>query len=146
MSDFFAKTARDMLKKARREFTAMQSDLTPDNIGDFFTTIAHVMDYVKVELKIPPNTRKASLPVAVQQMYDDPDMTIARELNNLHKHAKLNPSRCSSGSPTYSTHADTAFTEPEQRYTAAHDGTNIAFETVGTRLIAKLEKFLDDLG
>jgi len=146
VSDYFAKTARDMLAKARREFRAMQSDLNPDTIGDFFTTVSHVMDYVKADLGIPLNAGRAALPLAVQQMYHDPDMQTARELNNLRKHARLDPTRRQPSSPSYISHSDSAFVEPQERYTATQGGARIDFEAVGSRLIQKLEISLDALG
>ena len=104
------------------------------------------MDYVKADLGIPPDTSRASLLPAVQEMYNDPDMTTARELSNLRKHARLDATRRPSSSPPYVTHADTAFVEPQEKYTAAQDGTNIDFDAVGIRLIEKLERLLDNLG
>ena len=145
MSDFFAMTSRDRLAEAQQKLAAMQSNLNPETIGDFFTTVSHVMDYMKADLGISPGASKKTLPDAIRQMYDDPDMTTARELSNLSKHARLDTARRPS-SPSYTTHSDTAFFEVDQRYTASQDGTNIQFVTVAHRVMEKLQRLLDSSG
>ena len=44
---FELQSPRDMLEKARREFSRLRSDLNTDNVFNFFVTIHHIKDYVK---------------------------------------------------------------------------------------------------
>jgi hypothetical protein len=46
---FFAlQSPRDMLEKARREFSRLKNDLSTDNVFNFFVTVHHIKDYAKV--------------------------------------------------------------------------------------------------
>ena len=57
MAEFFEdKTPRQKLAKAKREFQKLQTDLTSDNIYNFFVTAYHILDSVKVTLGVPDKT------------------------------------------------------------------------------------------
>lgn len=47
---FELKSPRDMLEKARREFSRLRSDLNTDNVFNFFVTIHHIKDYVSARI------------------------------------------------------------------------------------------------
>jgi hypothetical protein len=75
---FDLQSPRDMLEKARREFSRLQSDLNTDNIFNFFVTVHHIKDYAE-EYGIP----RDQLPIGG-------DFQTCRKLCNLAKHLKDN--------------------------------------------------------
>jgi hypothetical protein len=71
---FELQSARDMLEKARREFSRLQSDLSTDNVFNFFVTAYHIKDYAK-EVGIPES-----------QFLNVVDFQLCKKLCNMAKH------------------------------------------------------------
>jgi len=71
---FELKSPRDMLEKARREFSRLKVELNTDNVFNFFVTVHHIKEYAK-EHGIPEN----QLPVGG-------DFQLCRMMCNLAKH------------------------------------------------------------
>lgn len=47
MAFFELRTPRDMLEKAKREYTKLQQQWDMDNVFNFFVTVWHIRDYIK---------------------------------------------------------------------------------------------------
>ena len=76
---FFELTSpRDMLEKARVEFTRMQADLSTNNVFNFVITANHIWDYAK-DSGIPKH-----------QLPSGGDFQLCRELCNMAKTVKYN--------------------------------------------------------
>jgi len=74
-SQFFdLKSPRDMLEKARREFSRLKIDLNTDNVFNFFVTVHHIKDYAKVS------------GVPEDQLPGGGDFQLCRKICNLAKH------------------------------------------------------------
>ena len=71
---FGLKSPRDMLEKARGEFTRMQADLSTNNVFNFVITANHIWDYAK-DSGIP-----------MDQLPSAGDFQLCRELCNMAKH------------------------------------------------------------
>ena len=71
---FELQSARDMLNKARREFSRLQSDLCTDNVFNFFVTAHHIKDYAKDE-GIPES-----------EFLNVADFQLCRKICNMAKH------------------------------------------------------------
>lgn len=72
---FELKSPRDMLEKARREFTRLQADPNTDNVFNFFVTVHHIKDYSKKISGVPED-----------QLPTGGDFQTSRIMCNLAKH------------------------------------------------------------
>jgi hypothetical protein len=81
-SPFFEiRTPRDLLEKAKRDYSHMEAETSTDTVFNFFVTIYHVVDYVKALGTVPE--------AAIKKLYDDPDFKMCQFLCNKGKHIKL---------------------------------------------------------
>ena len=81
-SPFFKITSpRDLLDKAKRDYTKMKSDPSTDTIFNFFVTTYHVFDYVKALGGLTDEILK--------QLYNDPDFKMCQFICNKGKHIRL---------------------------------------------------------
>ena len=71
----------DMLRKAEREFERLNSDLSVDNVFNFFVTAFHVKDYV--------TTQRPELKQAVKAFIKEPDICMCDFMCNKGKHMEL---------------------------------------------------------
>ncbi len=81
-SSFFEiRTPRDLLEKAKRDYSKMEAETSTDTVFNFFVTTYHVVDYVKALGTLPETT--------IEQFYDDSDFKMCQFLCNKGKHIKL---------------------------------------------------------
>jgi hypothetical protein len=78
---FDLRSPRDMLKKAEREHARLNSDLSVDNIFNFFVTAFHIKDYVE--------STRDDLKQPVKDYLQDEDFVMCRFICNKGKHLKL---------------------------------------------------------
>jgi len=126
---FQISSPRDMLEKAKREYSRMKLNLDTDIIFNFFVTTYHIMDYVKALGTIDG--------AAIQQMFDDKDFRMCNYVCNKGKHAIL-----TNVSP-YSSHSDGP-PGGEIIHTVRTPDKTVRVEELADKLIAKWEKFFAD--
>ncbi len=81
MAFFELITPRDMFEKLRRESQRLNSDLSVDNVFNFFVTGYHLSDYVRKASVVPEQALSAFL--------EDPDLKDCRDLCDKGKHLRL---------------------------------------------------------
>jgi hypothetical protein len=74
MSYFQLKTPRDMLEKSRREYDRLIADFNIDNVFNFFVTVYHIQDYIKVSGLVAPAVLRTFL--------NNPELKAARDMCN----------------------------------------------------------------
>src|ERR1051325_4903683 len=75
------RTPRDLLEKARREYSKLQTAPSTDTVFNFFVTVYHVIDYVKVLSSVSA--------ASIDAMYADVDFKLCQFICNKGKHLEL---------------------------------------------------------
>jgi hypothetical protein len=132
-----------MLWKAERELARLQSDLSIDNVFNFFVTAYHLMDYVEVQKAAPQAT--------IDAMYHDPDFQECRFICNKGKHLELRRQpdkataviRTHGGAYNTSAYNTRPFNAgPLIRFLV--DGKEVDIRTLAARILQKWQAFFTD--
>jgi hypothetical protein len=141
---FLISTPRDMLEKAKREFTRLQAEMNADNVFNFFVTTYHVMDYVKNLGTVDQH--------AIDAMYADTDFDLCRIICTLGKHleVRIRPkkleSRLMGGAELGSMELGEAELGSVAEWRFWCDGSEIDPVSLGCRLLEKWEQLFRDNG
>ncbi len=81
MSFFELRTARDVFAKAEREYQRLHSELSIDNVFNFFVTAHQIQDYVRKANAVPQ--------LMLDTFLSDTDLKDCRDLCDKGKHLRL---------------------------------------------------------
>ena len=117
----------------QRELARFEADPSSDHVFNFFITIYHVRDWVKVE------------GISVDELDNDPDFELCRLACNHGKHFQLTKEiTCRKAADRqYAPHADVAFSGT-QEFAIQADGIRIDIVSLGHRVLSKLSKLLNE--
>ena len=146
VAEFYTlRTPRDLLDKAKREYSKLQATPSTDTVFNFFVTAYHVIDYVKVLATVSPTF--------IDSMYADDDFKLCQFLCNKGKHlelrkpapygAKHEPAVEGGTLGTFLLGAD-RLGGPERYIVVVDDSEEIDVVELGKRLLDKWEKFFAD--
>ncbi len=144
----------DMLEKAKRELTRFKNTPDLDHALNFFITVYHVYDYVKVH--VPDYNNRALMDTFFKPMFDDDDFDVCHQICNKAKHLRLDfgeyktdsemgvTSGAVPGKMVLGTGSAMLGTAP--RPILFVDGKEQDFEPLAQRLMEKWETFLRSKG